>query len=716
MSALQVSQVLPAAGTASQKHNEDDHTNNSSTITKRPTRKRRKSESDDGNEASRKESLTGALARALVGTLAFVFRAPVRLFRPVKLSSWSLLEAMAQREGRKLSFRYMRTLIQRESKSFLPHLLIPPLLVNTTIGFCLFEAYSLTEAHLVNKYYPRLPISGVNDLKRDDEKKSDETLKARSIDTFTPLWIVALAGGAAGAAQCIVSAPLDNVRIVLTSQVNKPKRFQHGARTVQRPPRISWLAVARAAILPFAPEITHSKMVKKVAEGRKGSAKTSDVSQTESQRKLWEKRIKRWRGGVHGAGLVMSLARDSVGFSAFFLVFEMSRRLAFHVSLGVDRTIAFFNTSATLPQGLPADANLDEVTIENESGQLVRTGDISYSRSRTKTGRIIAALVLVIGGAFGAAIYELVGRPAELMRLVVWEGRKNWERGEKPSSPKAGTEKPPIGRQHTVGARTRYSKILRQTGSQLRAGGFLALRSGNSTGSNLSRIEGQRLQHFKRPPHPLKLRHKDIQKKSTEQIVQQSSSTSHLNGNRKKRHGQLKIKMPFKTTNTRREPHVMPPLSTRPSAYSLLLEHAQRTSSLRYPSIKEASLHINPTPVPKPILLFHTYFIAPFNSQDKQRAIVTKTPTSTVKPEGFGAKATSNATSTATNKLIPIYRRLLNVFNYRYPESSAPGSVRSVSQAQAWGSGRVAWAFRRLASPYGVGFMVFAWMSGDLSA
>jgi hypothetical protein len=86
---------------------------------KQITRKRRKSRSDGKGESetSRKESLSGAIARALVGTLAFVFRAPVRLFRPVKLSSWNLLEAMAKREGSSLSLRYMRTLIRREKVS-----------------------------------------------------------------------------------------------------------------------------------------------------------------------------------------------------------------------------------------------------------------------------------------------------------------------------------------------------------------------------------------------------------------------------------------------------------------------------------------------------------------------------------------------------------------------------------------------------------------------
>lgn len=40
-----------------------------------------------GKETSRKESLSGAAARAAFGSLAFLFRLPIRLFRPVKVST-----------------------------------------------------------------------------------------------------------------------------------------------------------------------------------------------------------------------------------------------------------------------------------------------------------------------------------------------------------------------------------------------------------------------------------------------------------------------------------------------------------------------------------------------------------------------------------------------------------------------------------------------------
>lgn len=189
--------------------------------------------------------------------------------------------------------------------TFLPHLLLPPLLVNTTIGFCLFEVYSITESRLLQKHYP----------KQDTTPISDTLVPAAQFDpSFTPLWIVAMAGGAAGAAQCIVSAPLDNVRIILSSNMNKRKGQSHSVH-LRHPLGISWRAIARAAILPFAPEVTRSKLVDHLKSNgqNKGSASEAAAASKANTRLLWEKRIKRWRGGVHGAGLVMSLARDSVG-------------------------------------------------------------------------------------------------------------------------------------------------------------------------------------------------------------------------------------------------------------------------------------------------------------------------------------------------------------------------------------------------------------------
>lgn len=70
-------------GRASQK----DEQQQQKQVTAPPGRRRARSTSDGSqNENTRKESLSGAVARAMFGSLAFFFRLPIRLFRPVKVS------------------------------------------------------------------------------------------------------------------------------------------------------------------------------------------------------------------------------------------------------------------------------------------------------------------------------------------------------------------------------------------------------------------------------------------------------------------------------------------------------------------------------------------------------------------------------------------------------------------------------------------------------
>lgn len=571
---------------------------------------------------------------------------------------------MAQREGRSLSIRYLRTLLRREKSSFLPHLLIPPLLVNTTIGFCLFEVYTLTEARLLARYYH-------SDNAQAIHGKVDVNATKQIPATFTPLWIVALAGGSAGAAQCIVSAPLDNVRLVLSKDQNKPKRHQHGVYRRKRTHIISWRAVARAAVLPFAPDVTRTRLVQKVKEGPGAT--------TASQRKEWEKRIKRWRGGVHGAGLVMSLLRDSVGFSAFFVVFEVSRRLAYRASLEIDQILAYFNTSAALPKALD---EREEISSE------YTPGDISYSKSRTKVGRIVAALVLVVGGAIGAAFYEIVGRPAELMRLVIWEGRKAWEEGRSFSFKQR--RKPELGRDHLAGARNQARSFSTAYSSTLKRGNFLEVRSGNTNGSHLSRIEAGRLQRRQRPMHPLKLT------PAPRTHVFPDAPRNPVHRRKRMQSSRLRLKVPF----TQHKALKPPPLKTRPSAYELLLRHAEEVSLLKYPSARDAALRVNSTPVPAPILLLHTYFVAPFSSApqplDKLLATIRGVPGAGMSSVLDKNVRPNKLEQTSKSSRVHILQRITKLLPGHLGEVQAPGSVKTIAQARSWGTGRIAWSLRRV--------------------
>lgn len=269
------------------------------------------------------------------------------------MSSWTLLEAMAKRENRTLGIRYLRTLLKREKSSFLPHLLLPPLIMNATIGFVLFEGYSQTEAFLLRRYYPSIPVPpGPFDSQSETERSQQQQRQqsesgilkeeGRTKPNFSPLWIVTISGFVAGAAQCIISAPLDNVRIVLQSSTPSSKtrsRGNHHHFSTSSPSptlNFSWRAIARAAILPFAPSVSRERLVSKIKDSQQSDPKTSiwksilswnrngkqdkvmekKIQLTNQERRiLWEKKLKRWRGGIHGAGLVFSLMRDSFGFA-----------------------------------------------------------------------------------------------------------------------------------------------------------------------------------------------------------------------------------------------------------------------------------------------------------------------------------------------------------------------------------------------------------------
>ncbi|PWZ03672.1 hypothetical protein BCV70DRAFT_197877, partial [Testicularia cyperi] len=827
---------------------------------------------DGSREPTRQESLGGAFIRSLFGTLAFLFKRPVRLFRPVKLSSWTILEAMAKREGRSLSLRYIRSLLRRENRSFIPHLLLPPLLFNTAIGFTLFEAYSITESRLLAKHSSDKQQA----VDRNDDEESRINLPANlsSEHRWTPLWIVTASGAVAGAAQCFLSAPLDNVRYII--QRNVDAEGHRGHKSTRAITTISWRAIIRAAILPFAPAIARDKLVKDVqnetiksskkvkpttgigsmltsvvdtisaavrskspvdkVQGSASGKAGADSLMSSEKRKEWERRLRMWRGGVHGSGLALSLIRDSVGFGSFFFIFEVSRRCAYFASTSVDRVSAWFNGRGLGIVRPPSDADPgssgrdasnvvgrrtgdeagsgDEVHIEGV-GEWIRQGqksvsdaDVSYNQSRTVQGRVVAVIILLIGGAVGALSYELVGRPFELMRVVIWEGRKEWEQGKRepgassrPSksarSAKRRSGFPASGESSATGFTTlgrsaiKGARVVRASDGnksvRKRLPDLVTLRSQNRCGTTATRIWAAA--SLSRPSHPLR-RPKPMP--GSEQSVQGKVSkpmltSSRLLMERKKARSKdspsnADGKVPDQAAESEETLHrtmgrklrqaPSPTLATRPGFLTLLIEHAQSTHRLdrRYGSPDAAKASI-------PLLLLHTYFIAPFLPEipkpilDNALVRAAAGVDHRLKPADASASTTSPSTpapATATKPMPAVttvaQRTLLmslasrrrsadspeakvkrnwirnNPVNVSLagaapsPSSSSlagakPGSRmtqgptggfgssdRSTLQkgTRYWASGRVVWALKRLATPYGVAFLVFAWLGGDL--
>ena len=261
-------------------------------------------------------------------------------------------------------------------------------MANLAIGFTLFQTYTLTQDVLLRKRHAELANEQAG--------------------TFTPMSVVVVAGAAAGAAQCIIAAPLDNIRLVVQRLLVRDVSSQVTLPAIVRHPLETWRTILQAAALPFLPQRWYNRLIQHMTSPTAlREPKTSTVFRhLPHHLRLLSRR-------VHGISMALSLLRDSAGFSCFFVSFELARRVAFHASLAVDNVVRILRRQG--PGALTKSRKSDDA---QEDVHL----DFSYNASRTVYGRITAAFILVCGGAVGALLYELVSRPIEYVRMVLWYG------------------------------------------------------------------------------------------------------------------------------------------------------------------------------------------------------------------------------------------------------------------------------------------------------
>ncbi|KNE99812.1 hypothetical protein PSTG_06901 [Puccinia striiformis f. sp. tritici PST-78] len=288
-------------------------------------------------------SSAAAIARSAASSMAFIFkRPPLRFFRPVKISTYGALQAMAEERGRPVSLKFVQSVIKREGpwKFNLNHTL-PPFCFNTIIGLTLFTTYTTIETHLLEPE-PHLH----------------------------PYLVPALAGSAAGAAQSLISAPLDNLRLL---QVSQPNLAVGSSTKVQFK---GWIPLLKQVMLPlsfntrFNPNFTDSERFK-----------------------LWASR---------GWGMIgLSVFKDSLGFATFFTIFQIGRDLGKRLANSVDRSLHIVGTGS-----------------ENDAEGFVG--------ERGWTGRILQSCVIVLSGATAGWAYGIVAEPFEALRRALWKARLDW--------------------------------------------------------------------------------------------------------------------------------------------------------------------------------------------------------------------------------------------------------------------------------------------------
>ena len=222
------------------------------------------------------------------------------------------------------------------------------MLANSLIGFTLFQTYTITESTL--RYFPS--------------------------DTLPPYLIPLIAGATAGAAQSIISSPLDNIRALLapspaTSLAAQTKQWQ------------GWRSIAVQALFPNW--LTSSTSVK-----------------SNPIRFL----VNWWRSSW--SLFIFTLLRDSIGFSAFFAIYDLSRTLGKRAGKAVDRYQTLIEQRSR-DMGISLQDLLDNDML-----------------GRGWPGRVVQALVIVFCGVLAGVSYGLVGRPFDKARTVIWKGFEEW--------------------------------------------------------------------------------------------------------------------------------------------------------------------------------------------------------------------------------------------------------------------------------------------------
>ncbi|SGY15057.1 BQ5605_C013g07227 [Microbotryum silenes-dioicae] len=319
-------------------------------------------------------SVLAALTRALFLSLAFLFKRPIRLFRPVKISTWTGLQAIAHEHGHsKVTPAFVRSLIRKQGWSFIPRHLVPPVLVNGLIGLTLFGVYTSSESYL-NSHLP------------------PDVLSHPSTQVLIPF----ISGTLAGASQSIISAPLDNARLLLLRRQHHLRLYGHRTSRNQpgRPnskPFVSWWPLLRDAVFLNTGSTEKLSNAQKVRRGYT----------------LW----------------LLTLIKDGLGFGAFFATFEVGRSVSRRMGLAWD--------------GIKEGDQVEENDWDEEKNEAILTptpsNDLAVKKKRrSATSLLLQSLGILTAGGVAGLCFALVARPFDRMRMVIYEGRmKALEREER---------------------------------------------------------------------------------------------------------------------------------------------------------------------------------------------------------------------------------------------------------------------------------------------
>ncbi|KAG0705346.1 hypothetical protein DFH29DRAFT_981016 [Suillus ampliporus] len=266
---------------------------------------------------------------SLYAALARTTTRGIALYFSRPVSGWHSLRGHANKHGTTLSVQYISALVKKQgfvSSPVIPKHFVPPMVVNAMLGTVLWTTYTETSNYL----------------------------EAR-LGTH-PTFVAALSGAAAGGTQALVAAPVENARLIVEGGTSRG--WSH-----------AWQEVFRGTEPP------------------RSASRTDNIKEIRQVRH-WMKEVSGMAGrGWDGWG--WGCAKDVCGFAAFFVIFEITRRVA-------------------LASKVAAQSTIQKLSMTPEEHFFGR-----------HFPRAIHSITLVTGGASAGLAYEILSRPWDVTRRTI---------------------------------------------------------------------------------------------------------------------------------------------------------------------------------------------------------------------------------------------------------------------------------------------------------
>ncbi|WVQ82950.1 hypothetical protein IAT38_005086 [Cryptococcus sp. DSM 104549] len=384
--------------------------------------KNRVTQADTLAVSSTSSSASAAFARSLVLFTGFLFRRPSKLFKPNRVDTWLGLRQLALSTEQSFSPTFLRSLLkQRAGLITVTLTIIPPMLVNATLGFLLFTSHSLFSLGLARlPFFQRKLADG--EESGEEDINLETLVRGPTIIPNHPTILSAIAGAGAGLVQGAAFTPVENV-----------VRFVHQSTT-------SWATIlARLVHLPV-PNVPAAFDASQPATPMQAM---KNLFSSDS----WKKNRNWWTGWRWAIG------RDALSYSCFFAAFDVTRRVGLRVKalFGGDVQgdwdnflVLDFPSTHTSPS---SSSTSSRSTTSSSTSQIGHTSPATYRPMSTDptaptVARVAQAITIVTGGVLASVLAEMVGRPFRACQRIMTADERLRARGEASQLQLQGQGKP----------------------------------------------------------------------------------------------------------------------------------------------------------------------------------------------------------------------------------------------------------------------------------